>query len=113
MYHSNYLNFMERARTEWLRNLGFEQTYLKDELGLIFVVHSAQIDFKKPAKFNDLLTISSEIANIGRSSFEVAQTIKLNEQLLTQALIRVVCVNPNTFKPIAIPSVLRLKMELF
>ena len=111
VYHSHYLNFMERARTEWLRNLGFEQTTLKDELNIIFVVHSAQIDFKKPAKFNDLLTVSCEIAKIGRSSFEVAQTITFNAQLLTQALIRIVCVNPNTFRPVAIPSVLLSKME--
>ena len=112
VYHSNYLNFMERARTEWLRNLGFEQTYLRDELSAIFVVQSVQIDYKKPAKFNDLLTVSSSIAKIGRSSFEVAQAIQLNEDLLTQALIRLVCVNPSTFKPIAIPSVLKLKIEL-
>ena len=111
VYHSNYLNFMERARTEWLRNLGFEQTYLKDELSIVFVVYSAQIDFKKPAKFNDLLTVSSKIEKIGRSSFEVAQTITLNAQLLTQALIRIVCVNPYTFRPVAIPSVLLSKME--
>ena len=111
VYHSNYLNFMERARTEWLRNLGFEQTYLKDELSIVFVVYSAQIDFKNPAKFNDLLTVSSKIAKIGRSSFEVAQTITLNAQLLTQALIRIVCVNPYTFRPVAIPSVLLSKME--
>ncbi len=49
VYHSNYLNFMERARTEWLRALGFEQPYLRDVLKVIFVVHSAQIAFKKPA----------------------------------------------------------------
>jgi acyl-CoA thioester hydrolase len=61
VYHSNYLNFMERARTEWLRHLGFEQTYLRDELNVIFAVHSMQIAFKKPAKFNDLLLISSNL----------------------------------------------------
>ena len=111
VYHSNYLNFMERARTEWLRHLGFEQTYLRDELGMVFVVQSAKIDFKKSARFNDLLTISSEIAKVGRGSFEVAQTITVNEQLLTHALIKVVCVNPHTFRPVAIPSALLTKME--
>ena len=57
VYHSNYLNFMERARTEWLRSLGFEQTALKDELGIIIVIHSLNITFNSPARFNDVLTI--------------------------------------------------------
>jgi len=69
VYHSKYLNFMERARTEWLRHLGFEQTVLRDDMQILFVVHSMSIDFKKPAKFNDLLQVSSELEKLGRSSF--------------------------------------------
>ena len=57
VYHANYLNFMERARTEWLRALGFEQTDLRDNLQILIVIHSLQITFKKPAKFNDLLQL--------------------------------------------------------
>src|SRR6187551_3265334 len=79
VYHSNYLNFMERARTEWLRALGFEQTHLRDVLKVVFVVHSAQIAFKKPAKFNDLLTISSKIGKIGQGSLEFLQKISVNQ----------------------------------
>ena len=107
MYHSNYLKFMERARTEWLRHIGFE----RDALNLVFVVCSAQLNFKKPAKLNDLLTITSEVVKIGRGSFEAAQTITLDSTILVQGLVKVACVNPHTFRPVAVPSELLLKME--
>ena len=107
VYHSNYLKFMERARTEWLRHIGFE----RDESSMVFVVCSAQLEFKKPAKLNDLIKITSEVEKIGRGSFEVAQTITLEAQILVQGLVKVACVNPQTFRPVAIPSALLTKME--
>ncbi len=111
VYHSNYLNFMERARTEWLRHLGFEQTYLKDTLNIIFVVHSMQIAFKKPAKFNDTLTITSELHKIGHSSLQFLQKITLNQQALVEAQVKLACVNALTFKPVGIPAPIKLTME--
>jgi acyl-CoA thioester hydrolase len=111
VYHSNYLNFMERARTEWLRQLGFEQTYVRDELNVIFVVHNMQITFKKPAKFNDMLTIASQLTNIGRGSFEFLQTITANEQVLVEAQVKLACVNALTFKPVGIPEPIKSTME--
>lgn len=111
VYHSNYLNFMERARTEWLRHLGFEQTTLKDALHIIFVVHSMQLKFKKPAKFNDLLTVSSELEKVGRGSLSFLQKITNNNQLLVQAQVKLACVDALTFKPVAIPKPVLIKME--
>ncbi len=111
VYHSNYLNFMERARTEWLRALGFEQTYLRDKLKVIFVVHSAQIAYIKSAKFNDLLTIDSELGKTGQGSLEFLQKIFVNQQLLVEATIKVACVNADNFKPTAIPKEIKVKME--
>ena len=111
VYHSNYLNFMERARTEWLRQLGFEQTYLKDTLNIIFVVHSMQIAFKKSAKFNDMLTVISELHKVGHSSFEFLQKITVNQQALVEAQIKLACVNALTFKPVGIPEQIKLTME--
>ena len=113
VYHSNYLNFMERARTEWLRHLGFEQTYLKDVLNVIFVVHSMQIAFKKPAIFNDLLNVSSEISKLGRGSFEFLQKISINQTILCEAQVRIACVNSQSFKPTAIPEKVRLVMNQY
>ena len=121
VYHSNYLNFMERARTEWLRALGFEQTHLRDVLKVVFVVHSAQIAFKKPAKFNDLLTISSKIGKIGQGSLEFLQKISVNQPssqqmqadstIVIEATIKVACVDADTFKPTAIPKEIKVNME--
>ena len=111
VYHSNYLNFMERARTEWLRHLGFEQTYLKDTLNIIFVVHSMQIAFKKPAKFNDTLIITSELHKIGHSSLQFLQKITLNQHALVEAQVKLACVNALTFKPVGIPAPIKLTME--
>ena len=113
VYHSTYLNFMERARTEWLRHLGFEQTYLKDVLNIIFVVHSMQISFRKPAKFNDLLIITSEISRIGHGSFEFLQKISVNQQILIEAQVKVACVQAVNFKPTAIPEKIKLAMKKY
>ena len=111
VYHSQYLNFLERARTEWLRHLGFDHNNLRDEFKLVFVVHSMQIQFKKPAKLDDLLTISSELIKIGLSSFEFFQKISVNQQTILEAQIKLACVNTITFKPIGIPEKIRQKME--
>jgi acyl-CoA thioester hydrolase len=111
VYHSQYLNFLERARTEWLRHLGFEHTFLREAYQVIFVVHSLQIAFKKPAKFNDMLTISSELGKIGHGSFEFLQKISINEQILVEAQVKLACVDALSFKPVAVPSPVKLKMS--
>lgn len=107
VYHSNYLNFMERARTEWLRALGFEQTHLKDDLNIIFVVHSMNIQFKSPALFNDMLNVQSKVAKIGHGSIEFLQTILRDQQVLIEATVKVACVQASVFKPVAIPAIIK------
>lgn len=104
VYHSNYLNFMERARTEWLRHLGFEQTDLRDNLNAIIVVHSLQIAFKKPAKFNDLLTVKSQLTALGNSSWQCAQSIYKGDELLIEAQVKAAFINSHSFKPTRIPA---------
>lgn len=111
VYHSQYLNFMERARTEWLRHLGLEQAALRDDLQIIFVVHSMSIAFKQPAQFDDLLNVSSEVEKIGHGSFTFLQKISRNGQLLVQAQVKIACVNALSFKPSVIPKQVLLKME--
>lgn len=106
VYHSNYLNFLERARTEWLRDLGFEQTIVKDELGVIIVVHSLSINFRKPARFNDWLEVNCVLTNIGRSSIEMVQTIQREGTVLIEANIKAAFVDAASFKPVAIPAVI-------
>ncbi|PKO47189.1 MAG: tol-pal system-associated acyl-CoA thioesterase [Betaproteobacteria bacterium HGW-Betaproteobacteria-22] len=110
VYHSNYLNFMERARTEWLRALGFEQTDLKDSLGIVIVVHSLSIVFKSPAYFNDLLAVHCDIAKIGKSSIEIAQKITSDAKTLVNAHVKVAFVRADTFKPVGIPEQIKQAM---
>jgi acyl-CoA thioester hydrolase len=111
VYHSQYLNFMERARTEWLRHLGFEQTFLRESLNILFVVHSMQIQFKKPARFNDMLQVSSQLVNLRLGSFECQQKISREEEILIEAQVKIACVDALTFKPTGIPTQIKLSME--
>jgi len=111
VYHSNYLNFMERARTEWLRALGFEQPQVRAEQGVIIVVHSLAVEFKSPAYFNDMLDIHCKLTKIGRGSIEMEQKIMRDHHLLIKAQIKLAFVNAETFKPLAIPAVIKAAMQ--
>ena len=104
VYHSNYLNFMERARTEWLRSLGFEQDELISNQQCIFAVHSMQLKFRRPAKFNDLLLIQSCITNVSGASFEFEQKIMRDNELLCEAVVKIACLNSTRFRPMSIPT---------
>jgi acyl-CoA thioester hydrolase len=111
VYHSNYLNFMERARTEWLRCLGFEQTNLKDNLGLVIVIHSLSIAYKSPARFNDELQVTCTLLGVGRSSIDILQSITRDDVTLVEAQVKGVFVNADTFKPMSIPTNIKQAME--
>ena len=111
VYHSNYLNFMERARTEWLRALGFEQPQLKSELGVIIVVHSLAVEFKAPAYFNDMLDVCCKLTKIGRGSIEMEQKILREHHVLIKAQIKLAFVNAETFRPLGIPETIKSAMQ--
>ena len=111
VYHSNYLNFMERARTEWLRALGFEQPQVRADLGVIIVVHSMHVEFKSPAYFNDMLDIHCKLTKIGRGSIEMEQKIMRDHHLLIKAQIKLAFVNADTFKPLGIPAAIKVAMQ--
>ena len=111
VYHSQYLNFMERARTEFLRNIGFVQTVLKDEMGILFVVRDIQIRFKKPAKFDDALEVQTKLLNTGRSLLEFEQNIYRGDEHLIAAKVEVVCIGAESFKPVSIPQNMMSKLE--
>ena len=107
VYHANYLNFMERARTEWLRTHGFSNAGLMKELGVVFVVRSLKLDYLKPALLDDLLDVTAQIKDIGRSRISLLQTVQRKDELLTEAEIHLVSISLNTFKPISVPEILR------
>lgn len=106
VYHANYLNFFERARTELLRELGFEQNQLRDDYGIIFAVRAMQIDYLRPARFNDLLHVSATIVELKKASLVFEQTIKNGDVNLCTCHCRVACIDAIKMQPTAIPDFL-------
>ncbi len=104
VFYANYLRFFERARTEMLRNIGFEQDELISEQQLIFVVRSVQVDYLKPARFNDCLTASAEVVQTKKVSLEFEQQITRNNELLCKGKVRIACLDTVTMKPKIIPE---------
>jgi acyl-CoA thioester hydrolase len=111
VYHANYLKFMERARTEWLRSLGFEQAELKHKLDVIFVVRNIAIQYKRSACFDEALTVTTAISKTGRSLLVFEQTIYRDNTVLTQATVEIVCVSASEYKPVSIPEPVRLAIQ--
>ncbi len=104
VYHSKYLDFCEKARTELLREKGIIQTKLKLDLGITFVVKFLKIDYKKPAKLDDLLTIKTQIVENSGLIIKMNQNIfNENEENIAQIQVELVCLNKD-FKPIRIPK---------
>ncbi len=107
VYYANYLKFMERARTEFLRQHGFEQDQLIDKQNIIFAVRSVQCDYKSPARFNDELFVSAKIIELKKASMLFEQKIVRTcypDQILCQGQIRIACLHADSFKPCAIPN---------
>lgn len=109
VYHTNYLKYMERARTEYLISLGYSLPELEKK-GLVFVIFKVQIEYLRPAKLNEMLTITAEVAHLGNSSATFSQTI-MNaddpDHLYSRAEIKLACIDPKTHRPIFIPKFLR------
>ena len=106
VYHANYLRFLERARTEWLRSLGFEQDALRERLKVQFVVVEAKLGFRRPARFNDELLVSVKVRDIGRASIVFDQDIHATAARhaeICRAEIRVACIDSGNFKPKSLP----------
>ena len=105
VYHANYLKYMERARSDWVRSLDVDQQYLLEQ-SLAFVVIDMQIAFKQSAKLDDIVDVSCEIIKNSRASMVFAQQVMRDTQLLIDATVRVACVDTQHNKPVAIPDVL-------
>jgi acyl-CoA thioester hydrolase len=104
VYYANYLRFMERARTEWLRARGFEQTELAREHGIAFVVTALTVEYQRPARFNDVLAVTVEPAELGASRIVMLQRVLRAREELVVASLRLACVNTVTLKPVRIPG---------
>ena len=110
VYYANYLKFLERARTEWLRALGVEQTALAAEHRVIFVVRSIALEYLRPAAFNDELVVTVELEETGAGQIRLLQRITRGAEELATARVRIACVNTATFRPVRIPRPLTDKI---
>ncbi len=104
VYYANYLRFMERARTEWLRSIGIDQNRVRDELGLLFVVVSCNVQYLRPARFNDALEVTVTISDYGRASLTFEQQVLRGDEQLCTGVVRAASVAAGTLKPVALPS---------
>lgn len=104
VFYANYLKYFERARTEWLRALGFGQQQMKDELGLMFVVSETRVRYLRPARLDDSLEVSVAVRSAGRASMTIAQQAWRGADLLADGEIRIGCVDAATFRPQRIPN---------
>ena len=102
VYYANYLNFLERARTEALVSLGFSNKKIKDEFGALIIVKSCSINYKKSAYLEDELSIRSFVKSITKTSFFMNQFISRGEDIIVEAKVHLVFVN-NKGKPMRIP----------
>ena len=107
VFYANYLKFFERARTEWLRACGADQSALASASGLIFIVRSTAVDYRSPARLDDTVCVLSRIERMGRASVDFVQSAHRGDTLLATGSIRVGCVARDTFKPSAIPEHMR------
>lgn len=105
VYYVNYLKFMERARTEWLRTLGY-QHYSLAEQDFLFVVHSCAVRYHRPARVDDALQVSADLVRLGKATLDFHQQVWRADELLCEADVRVACVSAGDVRPQAMPAAL-------
>jgi tol-pal system-associated acyl-CoA thioesterase len=111
VYHGEYLKFLERARTEWLRHLGYDHQALARDHRALFVVTALVIDFVRPARLDDNLAVSVRLESLGKVRCVFAQEVRRDDEVLVKARVTVASVTGEALKPVEIPEGLRKKME--
>ena len=111
VYYANYLKYAERARTEWLRALGFEHSDLAQHDGVAFVVRSVSIDYLSPARFNDGLQVTVELIKVGAGQIDLIQRVLRSGAVLAKASVKVVCVRLRTGRPVRMPRQLATRIR--
>ncbi len=111
VYHGQYVRFLERARTEWLRHLGFNNTDLERKHKMLWVVTEMTLNFVKPARLDDNLDVTVAVETMGRVRCTFHQEVRRGDDVLLKARVTVAAVSADTFKPIELPADLKRKME--
>lgn len=104
VFYANYLKYMERARTEWLRSMGHAQSELAEKFGFVFAVVEVKLNYRRPARLDDELEISCVPVPEGSASIRFQQVIKRAETVLVEGEVRVACVDAKTFRPRRLPD---------
>jgi acyl-CoA thioester hydrolase len=110
VYHGSYLNYFERARTEWLRALGFDIRQLAQREGVLFIVRELRVGYTRPALLDDLLGITVAVGHLGRAQFTLLQQVLRAEEVLVEASVNLACVSADGFKPLRVPDALRERL---
>ena len=109
VYHTNYIKYFERARTEWLRGIGYSQARLAKEEGLLFSVVELETAFHRPARLDDALVVRSTVKAAGRASLLFTQAVHRDDadgELLASGAVKVACIDAAAFKPRRLPEFL-------
>ncbi len=110
VYYANYLKFIERARTEWVRGLGVDQTRLRAEQGIVFAVRRVEADYLRPARFEDDLSVTTELLVIGGARIELRQEVMRGDERLFSALVVLVCLH-DSGHPVRVPADIRAVLQ--
>lgn len=102
VYYANYLKYLERARTELMRSLGYDKPALFD--GMQFVVHSVELKYRVPAVLDDEIVATARLIGVTRTSFTIAQTVVRGEQILVEGVVKAACIDHQSKRPTAIPA---------
>ena len=111
VYYANYLKFFERCRTEWMRQIGHDQSQLAADAGIAFVARKASCEYLKPARLDDLLTVGLEVEKLTRVRVIFRQHVRCGNEELVTGTVEIACVNMATLRPAPIPEFLYQKLE--
>lgn len=112
VYYVNYLKFMERSRTEFLRSLGYHKVAIL-EGGLLLVVHAAEVNYRRSARLDDELQATTQVTKLARTYIEFQQQVLRGGELLCEAMVRVACVDAESMRPAALPASMQTRLQAF
>ncbi len=111
VYYANYLKYFERCRTEWMRQIGHDQSALARDAGIAFVVRAVSCEYLRPARLDDQLSVGLEVEKLGRAQVVLRQHVRRGDEELVSGTVQIVCVNVEKMKSAAIPEFLRTQLE--
>ena len=111
VYYANYLKYFERCRTEWMRQIGHDQSQLASDAGIVFVARKAGCEYLKPAHLDDLLTVGLEVERLTRVRVVFRHHVRRGDDELVTGVVEIACVDAVRMKPAPIPEFLHSKLE--